>query len=79
MPIRCQSERLGLIQMHVGTTSSQKVVIQKKNSQLTLCVVQFHGTAVIDDPQSLETGIRSGIGHGRMLGLGLFSIAPIVS
>ena len=58
MPIRCQSKRLGLIQMLVGITSSQKVVTRKKNSQLTLCVVQFDGTALINDPEALATGMR---------------------
>lgn len=44
---------------------------------LSVQVAQFSGTGVITDPDALAAGIRSGIGHARMLGLGLVTVAPL--
>jgi hypothetical protein len=44
---------------------------------MTVAAAQFDGQAVITDPEALAAGVRAGIGHARMLGLGLVSVAPL--
>ncbi|WP_406395920.1 type I-E CRISPR-associated protein Cas6/Cse3/CasE [Streptomyces sp. NBC_00887] len=39
-------------------------------------LVQFDGTALITDPQSLATALVNGIGRGQSYGAGLLSLAP---
>lgn len=44
---------------------------------MTVATAQFDGQADIADPDALTAGGCSGIGHARMLGLGLVSVAPL--
>jgi hypothetical protein len=52
---------------------------RKHDGMITLASAQFDGRAVIADPVALVAGVCSGIGHGRMLGHGLLSLAPLRS
>ena len=48
----------------------------KPGHPITFCVAELEGTAVIGDPAALGAGIRAGIGHALILGLGAFTVAP---
>jgi CRISPR system Cascade subunit CasE len=72
-----QAQRLGLSNMEAAVSRSERWRCRRRGSPLTVAVAQFDGQAVIADPVALVAGIRSGIGHARMLGLGLVSVAPL--
>lgn len=71
------TERLGLTDVSATVTRSGSVITRRKRDHtISVVVAEFDGIAVINDPTALAAGVRRGIGHARMLGLGLFSIAP---
>jgi CRISPR system Cascade subunit CasE len=72
-----QAQRLGLSKVQAAVSRSERWRCRRGKSPLTVAVAQFDGQAVIADPDALAAGVRSGIGHARMLGLGLVSIAPL--
>ena len=74
-----QAQRLGLSQVQAAVSRSERWRCRRGKSPLTVAVAQFDGQAVIADPDALAAGVRSGIGHARMLGLGLVSVAPLGS
>ena len=74
-----QAQRLGLTQVQAAVSRSERWRCRRGKSPLTVAVAQFDGQAVISDPGALAAGVRSGIGHARMLGLGLVSVAPLGS
>jgi len=74
-----QTQRLGLSEVQAAVSRSERWRCRRGKSPLTVAVAQFDGQAVIADPDALAAGVRSGIGHARMLGLGLVSVAPLGS
>jgi CRISPR system Cascade subunit CasE len=74
-----QAQRLGLSEVQAAVSRSERWRCPRGKSPLTVAVAQFDGQAVIADPEALAAGVRSGIGHARMLGLGLVSVAPLGS
>lgn len=74
-----QAQRLGLSEVQAIVSRSERWRCRRGKSPLTVAVAQFDGQAVIADPDALAAGVRSGIGHARMLGLGLVSVAPLGS
>lgn len=72
-----QSIRLGLKDMQAAVSRSERWRCRRRGGPVTVVVAQFDGQAVISDPIALANGIRAGIGHARMLGLGLVSVAPL--
>ena len=72
-----QSLRLGLADLHAVVSRSERWRCRRGGGAVTVAVAQYDGQAVIADPFALAAGIRSGIGHARMLGLGLISVAPL--
>jgi CRISPR system Cascade subunit CasE len=74
-----QAQRLGLSEVQAAVSRSERWRCRRGKSPLTVAVAQFDGQAVIADPDALAAGVRSGIGHARMLGLGLVSVAPLGS
>ncbi|WP_411874581.1 type I-E CRISPR-associated protein Cas6/Cse3/CasE [Vulcanococcus limneticus] len=74
-----QAQRLGLSEVQAAVSRSERWRCRRGKSPLTVAVAQFDGQAVISDPGALAAGVRSGIGHARMLGLGLVSVAPLGS
>jgi len=72
-----QAQRLGLSKVQAAVSRSERWRCRRGKSPLTVAVAQFDGQAVIADPVALAAGVRSGIGHARMLGLGLVSVAPL--
>lgn len=76
-----QALRLGLDSVEASVSKAERLRCRKRGANssftMTLASAQFDGTAVIADPSALVAGLRSGIGHGRMLGHGLVSLAPL--
>ena len=76
--IERQSNRLGLTDVIAAVSGSSQIRSNRKpNHPLTVCTAQFDGVGTIADPEALSSGLRHGIGHARMLGLGLVSLAPV--
>lgn len=72
-----QGRNVGLEAVEASVSQSERLRCRKNDTIMTLASVQFDGRAVIADPDALVAGLRSGIGHGRMLGHGLISLAPL--
>jgi CRISPR system Cascade subunit CasE len=88
--LRSEPEQLNWLQRQctrLGLVEVQAVVIdqglirsyRKPNHTITVCVAQFDGIAMVSDPSALAGGLRSGIGHARMLGLGLVTVSPVLN
>lgn len=71
-----QAARIGLGEMTAVVSHSERLRCRRGNSMMTVAAAQFDGRAVIVDPIALASAVRSGIGHARMLGLGLLSVIP---
>jgi CRISPR system Cascade subunit CasE len=72
-----QATRLGLEGVEASVSQAQRLRCRKRDAMMTLASAQFDGKAVIADPAALVEGLRRGIGHGRMLGHGMVSLAPL--
>ncbi|MCY4331327.1 MAG: type I-E CRISPR-associated protein Cas6/Cse3/CasE [Cyanobacteria bacterium MAG CAR1_bin_15] len=73
-----QGQRLGLRDMDATVVRSGKVRSSKKKGHpMTVVIALLEGQALVGDAAALAGGIRTGIGHARMLGLGLISVAPL--
>lgn len=72
-----QAARLGLMQVTAVVSYAERLRCRRKGGVMTVSAAQFEGQAVITDPEALAAGVRTGIGHARMLGLGLVSLAPL--
>ena len=69
---------LGLELVQCGVTGSGEIRSRRRaGAQIVATAVQFEGVARAADPERLATGIRTGIGHSRLLGLGMVSIARL--
>lgn len=76
--MRRQADRLGLIPISLAVSRTGQIRSHRKaNHRITVCTAQFDGVATITEPAALISGMRRGIGHARMLGLGLVTIAPL--
>ena len=72
-----QAQRVGLACVEATVSQSERLRCRKRDGTITLASAQFDGRAVIADPAALVAGISAGLGHGRMLGHGLLSLAPL--
>ena len=75
--LKRQAERIGLTSVEADVTTSERLQCRRQGSLLTVAAAQFEGQAVIEDPMAISAGIRTGVGHARMMGLGLVSVAPL--
>lgn len=73
-----QGERHGFQLLGVTVSASDRVRVRKRqsNAPITLQAVTFDGHLEAIDPARLAAAVRSGLGHGKALGLGLLSLAP---
>lgn len=46
-------------------------------SAIRVFSVLYDGVLVVSEPDSFRDGLRTGIGHGKAMGLGLLSVAPL--
>jgi CRISPR system Cascade subunit CasE len=75
-----QAVKSGLSMVRVEAVSSQRLVGNRRKGEgaaVVVCAAQFEGRAHVEDPDALITSMASGIGHSKMMGLGLLSLAPI--
>lgn len=72
-----QADRLGLSKVDAAVSHAERMRCRRGEVVMTVAAAQFDGQAVIADPNALAAGVRTGIGHARMLGLGLVSVAPL--
>lgn len=76
--IHRQCQRLGLTDVSAEVVGSEMIQSRRKSERcITVCAALFEGVGTITDPAALAAGLRVGIGHARMLGLGLVSVAPL--
>ena len=50
---------------------------QHSGNPVRIFSVQFDGILTVTDPDKFRVVLRTGIGHGKVMGLGLLSIAPV--
>jgi len=75
---RQTSVNLGLELVQCGVTGTGEIrSTRRSGGQIVATAAQFEGVARATDPERLAAGIRMGIGHTRLLGLGLVSIARV--
>ncbi len=73
-----QGQRLGLSSMNAVVVRSNRLrSTKKKGHSITVVTALLEGQAQVTDSAALATGLKTGIGHARMLGLGLLSVAPL--
>jgi CRISPR system Cascade subunit CasE len=72
-----QAQRVGLATVEAAVSQSDRLRCRKHGATITMASAQFDGRAVIADPGALVAAVCNGIGHGRMLGHGLLSLAPL--
>jgi CRISPR system Cascade subunit CasE len=68
----------GLTDLELSVVTSQRVVGRRRKgggADVVVCAAMFEGHARIDDVATLTAAIARGIGHAKMMGLGLLSIA----
>jgi CRISPR system Cascade subunit CasE len=71
-----QAQRAGLASVEASISHAERLRCRKRDNIITMASAQFDGNAIIADPDALVTAVCNGIGHGRMLGHGLLSLAP---
>jgi CRISPR system Cascade subunit CasE len=71
-----QAQRAGLVSVEASVSQAERLRCRKRDNTITMASAQFDGNAMIADPDALVTAVCNGIGHGRMLGHGLLSLAP---
>jgi CRISPR system Cascade subunit CasE len=52
---------------------------QKGGNAIRVYAVLFEGRLAVRDPQLFRAALESGIGHGKVMGLGLLSIVPVAT
>lgn len=62
--------------LRLGNTRLQTRKVSS-GQRITVQTALFEGALQVQDPQALQQAVRQGIGHGKALGLGLWSLAPL--
>lgn len=50
---------------------------EHRGNRIRIYSVLYDGVLLVTDPTAFVAGLRSGIGHGKALGLGMLSVAPL--
>ena len=61
----------------VKVTNRQLSRFKRRNSHISLSVVQFDGLLTVTDPEKLRGILTDGLGRGKAYGCGLLTLAPI--
>lgn len=75
-----QAVKSGLSDVRVEAVSSNRLVGNRRKGEgaaVVVCAAQFEGRGRVENPDVLVAALASGIGHSKMMGLGLLSLAPI--
>lgn len=59
--------------------TQEQIVRGRQHSGNPICVfsVLYDGILTVTDPEKFRHAIQTGIGHGKVMGLGLLSVAPV--
>ena len=59
--------------------SQEHMLRDKQHSDNAICIfsVLFDGALTVDEPDKFRIALQSGIGHGKVMGLGLLSVVPM--
>jgi CRISPR system Cascade subunit CasE len=74
-----QAHRAGLRDLGFSLSGTERVTGKRRKSgdaQVVICSVLVEGRARVADASLLSGAIHAGVGHGKMMGQGLLSIAP---
>ena len=71
-----QAQLAGLASVEAAVSQAERLRCRRRDNTITMASAQFDGNALIEDPDALVGAVCKGIGHGRMLGHGLLSLAP---
>lgn len=74
-----QGERCGFRLLEAVRGNSERLVVSQHNkgNRITIQAVRFDGVLEATDSEALRAALLTGIGHGKALGLGMLSLAPI--
>lgn len=74
-----QGERYGFRLLEAVRGSSERLIVKQPNkgNRITVQTVRFDGVLEASDTEALGKALLGGIGHGKALGLGMLSIAPV--
>jgi CRISPR system Cascade subunit CasE len=50
---------------------------QRSGNDISVFSVLYDGFLTVSDPERFRLALSQGIGHGKALGLGLFSVVPV--
>ena len=73
-----QFARAGLkpVQIEVRETARLTGKRRKEGAAVVVNAVLFDGMVLVEEPTALASAIEMGLGHAKMMGLGLLSVAP---
>ena len=66
---------------NVDVHISQEQMLRAKQhdaNSISLFSVLYDGTLTVTEPREFRQALETGIGHGKVMGLGLLSVAPII-
>jgi CRISPR system Cascade subunit CasE len=69
------------LQKRIAVRISQEQMLRGKQhtgNGIQIYSVLYDGILIVTEPDSLKAAQQSGIGHGKVMGLGLLSVVPIV-
>lgn len=75
-----QAQKAGLAACEISAISSTRLLGQRRKGggpAVTVCAARIEGSARVADPVALAQAIQAGIGHAKMMGLGLLTVAPL--
>lgn len=74
-----QFEKAGLSDAELTAVTSERVVGKRRRGEggVTVCAAQVDGVGVVESAEQLVEAIRHGIGHAKMMGLGLLTVARV--
>jgi CRISPR system Cascade subunit CasE len=76
-----QANQHGFTELNLNRVTGQRLIgCRRKGTghQVVVCAVHFEGSARVTDTAAIANAVRTGIGHAKMMGLGLISLAPLV-
>lgn len=74
-----QAAQCGLGDVRIDQVTGERLLGRRRKGEgpgVIVCAAQFDGFAVIDAPALVAGAVHAGIGHAKMMGLGLLSLAP---
>jgi CRISPR system Cascade subunit CasE len=75
------SGRLEVPEVRFDVRVSQEQMLrgrQHAGNGIRVYAVLFDGLLTVTDPETFRVALRTGVGHGKAMGLGLLSIAPLI-